>query len=91
MLLLVTGLALRLRDLNRGRLRMRGAACQLHCRQSRCGKQHETKFCHDGPNPPGRFSAMEPKSRWTDQLTVMGPHCGTHKNRNSFYFEHARG
>jgi hypothetical protein len=53
MLLLVTGLALRLRDLNRGRLRMRGAACQLHCRQSRCGKQHETKFCHDGPNPPG--------------------------------------
>jgi hypothetical protein len=55
MFLLMTGFTLRLRDLNRRRLGMRCQSCQLHRRQSRRGKQRETKFCHDGPNPPGRF------------------------------------
>lgn len=50
--LVMTGFALRLRDLNGSCLRVRCRACELHRRQGCCGKQHETKFCHDGPNPP---------------------------------------
>jgi len=84
MLVLTPGFALRLCELNSRRLRIRCQGCELHRRQGRRGKQHETKFCHDGPNPPGR-SFEKPHGGWTDQQPAMGPHCGTCKSGTAFY------
>lgn len=90
MLLPMIWFPLRLRNLNSRRLRMRCQGCKLHRRQSRRGKQHETKFCHDGPNPPGR-SSEKPNGGWTDQQPAMGPDCGAYKSGNAFYFVHTSG
>jgi hypothetical protein len=40
-----------LRHQQRRGLRVRCGACELHCRESGRGKQHETKSCHDGGIP----------------------------------------
>jgi hypothetical protein len=74
---------------------MRGCACQLRCRKCRRGKQHETKFCHDDPSPPGRFSAAKSHSQsqtvMSRSTACMGPHCGARKKGNVFYFARTRG
>ena len=74
---------------------MRWSACELH-RCKRCGgKQHETKFCHDDPSPPGRFSAAKSHSQsqtvMSRSTACMGPHCGARKKGNVFYFARTRG
>ena len=40
-----------LRHYDRRRLRVRRCACEMHRRQSRGGKQRETKVCHDDVSP----------------------------------------
>jgi hypothetical protein len=49
---------LRLRHNYRRGLRVRWNSHELQCRESGRGKQHKTKFCHDGLGSPGKSSTI---------------------------------
>ncbi len=62
-------------------LRMRWHACELHRRKSCRGKQHETKFCHDGLGPRKIIG-----KKIGDQRISVRPDCGGLQRRSCFYF-----
>ena len=62
-------------------LRMRWHANELHRRKSCRGKQHETKFCHDGLGPRKIIG-----KKIGDQQISVRPDCGGLRRRSCFYF-----
>ncbi len=95
MLLLVTGLTLRLRDLNRRRsahARLRLPICVAV--SAVVASSTRRRFCHDDPSPPGRFSAAKSHSQnrtvMSRSTACMGPHCGARK-REMFFILLAQG
>ena len=56
-------------------------ACELHRRKSCRGKQHETKFCHDGLGPRKIIG-----KKIGDQRISVRPDCGGLQRRSCFYF-----
>jgi hypothetical protein len=63
-------------------LGVRRRAYELRRRKSRRGEQHESKFCHDDSQVPGKLLA----TRFGDQRSVR-PDCGGIRKPTCFYFQ----
>jgi len=87
-----------LRHNERRGLRMRCEGCELRHGQSRRGKQHDAKFCHDVLDPRKNLAArLAGKSgfrrtfRRVDQRLIVRPDCGGLQNANAIYFDSITG
>ena len=75
-------------------LRMRCGGCELHCRQSGRGEQHETKVCHDDLGSPEKSlqrKKLNCRRFGNDQQPTIRPDCGGLINAHSFLFRLRNG
>src|SRR5262249_33149460 len=84
LLALFLRLSWRLRDDERGGLRLTWHACELHRREGGRGKQHEAKICHDGL--VSRKGLWAQRAGTGDQQPAKGPDCGATETNVFFYF-----